>query len=347
MHIPSTKNYHSFFFVLILLIFFLSGCYAPRYTQLEILFPADSDLPDNIEKVTMVNRSYLPLDERQKTGVYYTRNHYERSETYLDSIVSDNALHSLAEHLNNTPRLEVDEDYTISRMNVTDYSFLDRMKREKVSKLCNEKNADAVVALEAFHSFDSLYYVLAGFDIIGIRSTRLKTVWSTYSPASSEPLDKFYLRDTTWFQSRSNSGYTALRKLPSRKEALQEASYQAGKKYAKIISPYWKEIERLYFAHFSETMNKATEHARNENWKEAAIIWRRIAENGDKRKHALAAFNMAVVSEIKGNLELASYWLDKALEKKSNIYEFKKYRKTLEERIKRQKTIDRQMGLID
>lgn len=347
MHIPPANNHNSFFLVFISLIIFLSGCYAPRYTDIEILFPADSDLPNSIEEITLVNRSYLPFNERQKSGIYYNRNHYERSDTYLDSIVSDNALHSLADHLNNTPRLEVDSNYYIRRMNITEYSFLEPMKQAKVSKICDEKNADAVVALEAFHSFDSLYYILSGFDVIGKRTTRLMTVWRTYSPAISEPLDKLYLRDTIWFQYRSNSGYSALRKLPSRKEALQEASYQAGKKYAREISPYWKEIERLYFAHFSESMNKATEHARNENWNEAALIWRRIAENGDKRKHALAAYNMAVVSEIKGNLELASYWLDKALEKKSSIYEFKKYRKTLEERIKRQKTIDSQMGLID
>lgn len=328
-------------------LYILTGCYAPRYTEVEILFPAEKDLPDEINKVAMVNRCYLPLAERKKSGIYYENNQFRREKNYQDSIVSDNALYSFAYHVNVAPRLNVAENDSIIRQNIDEYQFLEPMKPDKVSKICKETGADAVVALEAFHSFDSLDYYTSGFEVVGVRATSLFTLWRTYSPERQIPIDKLFDQDTVWFDGVGYSASSARENLPSRKEALQEASYQAGEKYAQQISPHWKTIERLYFEYYNKPMSKATEFAEDSQWKKAASIWRKIASEGSRTKHAIAAFNMAVASEMSGKLDLAGYWINEAIKKKSNASIFKNYKATIAERIKRQQVINRQMNISD
>lgn len=334
-------------FLLITFPFLLAGCYAPRYTQLEILYPAEANIPDSINHVTMVNRSYLPESERSKSGIYYNYSQFEREKTYLDSIISDNALYSLAYHLNTTPRLNVVKADTIIRQSIKEYEFLEPMEPGFVDEVCQKTGSDAVVALEAFHSFDSLDFYSSGFEVVGVRVTSLLTVWSTYTPNRMSAIDKFYNRDTVWFEAADYSMYSARDKLPTRKEALQEASYQAGKSYAGQLSPYWKEVERLFFDYYNSTMSKATKYALDDKWKKAAAIWKKVAHEGDRTKHAIAAYNMALASEMLGELDLAKYWIEEALSKRPNAPAFKDYLSIIHERIKRQRTINRQLSIND
>ncbi len=323
----------------------LSGCYAPRYTEVEILYPAKGAFPDDINKVTMVNRSYLPESERSKTGIYYDYSSYEREKNYLDSIVSDNALYSLSYHLNTAPRMDVVKNDTIIHQNVKDYEFLEQMSNKEINRICRETGADAVVALEAFHSFDSLNYYSSGFEVVGVRATSLLTVWRTYAPDRLNAVDSYYDRDTVWFEGVDYSMRSARNNLPNRKEAIQEASYQAGRRYAREISPYWQEIERLYFEYFSKTMSKATEYAIDKKWKKAAAVWRNVANEGDRAKHAIAAYNMAVASEMLGELDMAKYWIEEALKKRPHFQVFKDYNDIIKQRISRQRKINRQLGI--
>ena len=334
-------------FLLLPLFTILSGCYAPRYTQLEILYPADTSIPDDINNVTMVNRSYLPESKRSKSGIYYNYSQFEREKTYLDSIVSDNALYSLAYHLNTTPRLNVVKEDTITHQSIKDYEFLEPMESGVVNKICKQTGADAVVALEAFHSFDSLDFYSPGFEVVAVRATSLLTVWRTYSPDRMSAIDKYYNQDTVWFDAVDYSMYSARDKLPTRKEALQEASYQAGKNYAEQLSPYWKEVERLFFDYYNSTMSKATKYALDDKWKKAAAIWKQVANEGDRTKHAIAAYNMALASEMLGKLDLAKYWIKEALSKRPKAPAFKDYQTIIKERIRRQRIIDRQLSIND
>lgn len=346
-YFPKAGRYLHPLLLFSLSVILLSGCYTPRYTEAEILFPGKQEIPEEVDTIAMINRSYLPHHERSKTGIRYEHNRYVREDEYLDSIVSDNALYSLAYHLNEGPRLTVSHQDSIVRIPVSEYDYLSAMESGKVSELCQEMHADAVVALETFHSFDSLSYDASVFEVFAHRTTNLITVWRMYTPDHIRPIQKSLFKDTLYFRASGYSAYTSKQNLPTRRQALYEASFQAGKKLAHNISPHWKGIERIYFEYFNEPMSKAATYARNKEWKQAAAIWRSVAEEGDRRKHALAAYNMAVASEMTGNLELASYWLAEALEKKPNDYYFKKYRDILSKRIERQKTIDRQMGVSD
>jgi hypothetical protein len=323
----------------------LQGCYAPQFTSAEVLFPAkETNLAENLETATLVNRSYLPSSQREKSGVYYKGDSYAKTDTYVDSVVSDNALFAFAYNLNIAPKGQTVKNDSIYKMPVQENEFLQPLSMKEVNRICEEMNADVIISLEAFHSFDSLYRYLTDAYYVSERKTSLLTAWRVYKYGHHRPVYQSYIEDSIYFNAYGYSRYSADKDLISYKNALYEISYSSGEKFFREISPHWKEIERIYFDYYSRDMAKGNEFADKKLWKKAAAVWRPVAEKQKGSKSAYAAYNMAIASEMTGNLELAMFWLNKALEMRSDNYYFLEYRKTLRERISRQQVVDRQLG---
>lgn len=323
----------------------LQGCYAPQITSAEILFPAkETNLANDLEEVTLVNRSYLPPSQRDKSGVHYVGGRYSKTDTYVDSIVSDNALYAFAYQLNIAPKGNTVKNDSIFKLGISENSFLQPLTMSQVNRICKSMDANMVVALEAFHSFDSLYRYLTDSYYVSERKTSLLTAWRVYEYDNPQPVYQSYIEDSIFFNAYSYSRYSADKDLINYKDALYEISYSSGEKFFRKISPYWKEIERIYFDYYSHDMSKANEFAEKKLWKKAAAVWRPVAEKKKGGKSAYAAYNMAIASEMTGNLDLAMFWLNIALEMRSDNYYFLQYRKTLRERTIRQKLIDKQLG---
>jgi len=322
----------------------MQSCYAPQITSAEILFPAkETNLAKDLEEVTLVNRSYLPPSQRDKSGVHYVGNRYTKTDTYVDSIVSDNSLYSFAYQLNLAPKGNTVKNDSIFKLGISENSFLQPLTMNQVNRICESMDANMIVALEAFHSFDSLYRYLTESYYVSERKTSLLTAWRVYEYGNQQPVYQGYIEDSIYFNAYGYSRYSADKDLISYKNALYEISYSSGEKFFREISPHWKEIERIYFDYYSQDMAKANAFAESKLWKKAAAVWRPIAEKKKGGKSAYAAYNMAIASEMTGNLELAMFWLNKALEMRSDNYYFLEYRKTLRERISRQQVVDRQL----
>lgn len=324
----------------------LNGCYAPKYTSAEVLFPAkEKNLTADMDSVVLVNRSYLPLSQRNKTGVHYVGGYYAKTPQYLDSIISDNSLYAFAHNLNIAPAGNTVKDDTIIRFNITNYTFLQPMAPGEVQQICESTEADMIISLEAFHSFDSLYrYMDAGY-FVSERRTDLLTVWRAYKKGEAEAIYHSYIEDSLLFNAYGYSRGNADEDLISYKDALYEISYNSGKKFLEEIAPYWKEIERIYFDYYSNDMSKGNRYAAQSLWLKAAQVWRPVAEQSKGTKTAYAAYNMAIASEMTGQLDLAMLWLKKALNIRPDNYYFLQYREQLRSRISRQQIIDKQLGL--
>jgi|AntRauTorcE11898_2_1112593.scaffolds.fasta_scaffold03577_4 hypothetical protein len=341
------KNVSVLFFPLLIvgILIALSGCYAPQITSAEVLFPAkQKNLSAQMDSVVLVNKSYLPLEQRNKTGVRYVGSYYQKSPQYLDSIISDNALYAFAHNLNIAPKGNTVKDDTIIRYNIADYTFMQPLPPKKVSRICSSTGAGMIISLEAFHSFDSLYrYTEAGY-YVSERKTELLTVWRVYNRGESTAVYRSFLEDSIFFNAYGYSRSDADAGLINYKDALYEISYNSGKKFLEEISPHWQEIERIYFDYYSKDMQKANKYAAKSLWRKAAQVWRPVAEQQKGAKTAYAAYNMALASEMAGQLDLAMYWLKKALSIRPDNYYFLQYQNQLQKRISRQETIDSQLA---
>jgi len=333
--------------ILFVLPLILSSCYSVKRFSSEVMYPAKNTINNNITDIVLINKSYLPKSKAKHAGIYYEHKNYFRETYNKDSVVSDNALYSLAHGLKETMRYNVVDNDTIEKIKCEEGSFLKPLLYSDVKTICAVYNTDAAVSLETFYSFDSLFNVYDdGHQII--RMVHLISAYKFYYPDKDGRLYTFankYYDDTLYWAVNGGFFEDLSDDIISRKDALYEMSYRSGMNFAKEIAPYWQEIDRYYFVNSKDEMIVAGQYADNNEWLKAAEVWRRLTDSDKKSTSTLAKFNMAVASEMSGELDMALYWINKALESKPDRVLFIKYKEQILERIENQKLVDKQMGV--
>ncbi|MEA3505070.1 MAG: DUF6340 family protein, partial [Bacteroidota bacterium] len=281
-----------------------TSCYSVKHFSSEILYPAENVFDKEITDVTLINRSYLPIEKRKQAGIFYKEGTYFRETEYNDSIVSDNALYSLAYRLNESLRFNIVRNDTITKLNNDKDVFLQPLLYDEVKDICDNHGAQAAVSLETFYSFDSLFVVYEGGYRL-IRMTRLLSVYKFYFPHDGRlsTIDSKYYDDTLYWSVSGGLFDDLYDDMISRKDALYEVSYNSGIKFAERISPHWQSVNRLYYENSDEKMKLAAQYAELKEWKEAAKIWKEVTVSDKKISSALAKYNMAVASEMIGELD--------------------------------------------
>jgi hypothetical protein len=129
--------------------------------------------------------------------------------------------------------------------------------------------------------------------------------------------------------------------LIGRKEAVTDVSIKAGEAYAARILPCWIRVSRDYFVAGNENFVTAKRKAQSGNWDGAAEIWSQETKNTDGRIAGRACYNMAIISEINGDLDGAIQWAQKSYENYNihlalNYLNILKYRQSQNEILKSQ-----------
>jgi len=92
-----------------------------------------------------------------------------------------------------------------------------------------------------------------------------------------------------------------------------EHSKNIGNAYARRIRPYKRRVTRNYFVKGTDNFVVAKRRAQAGDWDGAAKLWEQELSHPDEKIAGRAYYNMAVSSEINGNL-------DKALDYASKSY---------------------------
>lgn len=336
----------NFYHIVILsaLILIANSCYMADVTSAEVLFPSkEVTLSPDIKTFALLNRSYIDQEKRDELAIRYAYGQYYKSKKYRDSIVSDNALYSLAYNLGISPNREIVLNDSIFKMNLADYTYVKPLSLKQINELCAQSGADAIISLEAYHSTDSAYLMAQPDYYLAERKTNTLSVWRIYQKGKPEAVFQSLIEDSLYFNADGYTKRGAANNLLSYDDALYETSYSAGKKFTEQFIPYWDNIDRIYFEHFGKSMIAANAYAQKKQWVKAAQIWRPEAEKEKGITSAIAAYNMAIASELNGQLDLALVWLKKALKLKPTNPYFLNYKKQLRLRISRQKIIDKQL----
>ncbi len=98
----------------------------------------------------------------------------------------------------------------------------------------------------------------------------------------------------------------------NRKDAVKEVSKKAGRVYAIRLIPYRIRVTRDYFVKGTDNFKVAKRRAQLGKWDEAAELWEKETENPKMKIAGRAHYNMAIISEINGNLDDAVAWAQKA-----------------------------------
>ncbi len=309
--------------VALLLFIGLASC--TRNTTLRVLQPAQMTLPEHITTVAIVDRS-----KPSNGWSNFLEGLFTGEEIGQDRRSRQTAVDGLTNALTRTPRFQV----KTTGIEMTGTKAGGRMPPaldwSEVDRICRDYNSNALVTIESFDSDNSRSarpYTETRKDKTGKKytvttyqsqqRTSVRIGWRLYDPKTKIILDEYVTDD---YLERSGNGTTeraALSNLPSQLDVTRDVAYNVGIEYGARIAPIYVNVSRAYYHKakgFKDHMKKAAGHLADRDIEKATALWKKvIALSGDNRKAAgRAAFNMAVASEVSGNLDLALEWATKS-----------------------------------
>jgi hypothetical protein len=202
---------------------------------------------------------------------------------------------------------------------------------ETVDGLCQDNGVDILFSLELFDTDTKISYQLNKTDnprtilgaLTGIEQradmfTLVKTGWRIYDPAGNKILDEIMINRDLTFSSTGLTPSIAASALINRKDAVKQVGSNAGVAFADRILPYQISVTREYYVKGSDNFKMAMRKARTDNWDGAGELWKKETINPNSKIAGRACYNMAIISEINGYLDIAIEWTVKAYEDHNN-----------------------------
>lgn len=311
-----------------LIIAAFSSCASTELVHISVLQPAPVTLPPYIKKVVVVNRTEVA----KKAKIYNVVEKAISLETpQLDKAGSWAAITGLADELKKNNRFN-----EVTLLAETDLStdlpgmLPSPLPWDIVEKYCSENNADALFSLELFDTKSKIDYAvnkttthtpLGNIPLIEQQAnmrTLVKAGWRIYDVQGRDILDEAAMERSITYHGRGINPLLAAAALIERKEAVKEVGNIAGHAYAFSIIPLWTRVTRDYYIKGNENFTIATRKARAGNWDGAAKLWQEETTNHKGKIAGRACYNMAIISEINGDLPMAIQWARQSYENYNN-----------------------------
>jgi hypothetical protein len=171
---------------------------------------------------------------------------------------------------------------------------------------------DVLFSLELFDAGSTVGLNIANFVQVLNMKTQVKTGWRIYDPNTRNILDQFTIyRD---LNCQGGNFFTLASAQLGRKEAVIKAGNRIGEDYASRVLPYSIRVSRFYYVRGNGNFSIAKRMAQAGDWGGAANIWREATKSSSGKVAGRACYNMAIISEINGDLNGALQWAKKAYE---------------------------------
>ena len=299
------------------------SCSSTNLMSLSVMKPAPVSMPSNIKTVAVVNRTQA---SQATQGIDAMHKALALESNDLQKAGAQASMHGLSDELMKNNRFT---DVKPLNLDLRAYGagiFPSALPWDSVDKICRETNTDALFSLELFDAESKINYGATPTNVnVGLvnlpavehhvsMTTTVKTGWRIYDPTSRTILDEYVLdRDISSSASGINPAVAASA-LNGRIEAVKDVGTQAGQAYAARILPYWIRVSRDYFVGGNDNFKTAKRKAQAGNWDGAAAIWQQETKDPNGKLAGRACYNMAIISEINGNLDAAIQWAQKSYE---------------------------------
>ena len=306
-------------------ILMLAGAMASCKTNelyMNVTEPAPVTLPSYIKKVGVINRS-MPTDETKAFDVLDKALSLEGAN--LDKIGAGESILGLSDELLSNNRFT--EVKTLSNIDFRTSGlsqFPSPLSWEIVAQVCKENGTDALFSLEKFDTDTKISYSNRKVDIktpLGTvpslehqanMETIVKTGWRIYDPAEKMILDEYINQESVTSSGRGINPLLAAAALTGRKDAVNQVSNKAGHGYAFRIIPFRVRVMRDYYVKGTNNFKIARRKAQVGKWDEAGDLWKKETDNSKLKVAGRAAYNMAIINEINGDLDSALKWAQKS-----------------------------------
>ena len=330
----------------------IASCSSTNSLTMSVKEPALVDIPDDVKTVGIVNRS-LPngktskLDDVDKIlsveGKDFDKKGAERMlQSCFDELTAMNVYEGVKQIQDSSlrsPGLGI---------------FPASLSWEEVERLCNENGVDIIYVLSFYDTETVIDYHTSKEGSVGIGElsvpvikhhatvyTKIKSGWRIYDPVNKLVLDEFIVHQNVVSKGSGINPLKAIEAIKGRTEVVLEASTMLGISYAHRIMPYYVRVSRLYFVRGTDNFKIGKRLAQTGNWDGAAELWEKELDNSKRKVAGRACYNMAIISEINGDLDKALEWASKSY----TYYNIKKaldYVNVLKYRINQRAVLDQQ-----
>ena len=316
----------------LVVVFGLSSCVTSNIS-LKVQRPADITVSQEIQNVVIINRS-RPSKENLAGNI--VEGLISGEGIGADRKGAEYCVEGLSNMLVNSERFTLKNAGGMELKGTGTSSFPIPLDWNEVISICGSYDGDAILSLETFDS-DSR-------TIIGAPTTRTKKLkgvkvkeirypatlimdiqsgWRIYDVKDKKIIDENVFTEVKEFRAYGSSPENARMNLPSKRNAIKKSGLFAGEQYGFRISPIWIKVNRTYFTGKHDGLKLAKSYVKRGDWDAAIEIWKDLVNNTDEKVARRSAYNMAIASEIKGGLEAAIDWAEKAQkmgEKKAYVY---------------------------
>lgn len=327
------------------------SCVQTRTLTVEIPEQAAKNLPDDIQSLTIVNRTVdgkyydYPADSLQ--NMFY-RKQFELDTVVYDLQAADTMLKVLGDLLFESGRYDIvipDDRF----LEINGGSTGSTMSWDEVSDLCERFNTNAVLSIDSYKTrivtdarVESFYNPLTGGSF-GVTLAQMRVDYEVlirvYDPASRRVILNEIQNDSLFWADTYSSLQGLVDQFTPVKQALTEASIVVALDLSEKIATNWRAEQRNIFVKGKKEFDTSATMAFGGNWNEAVTVWEQIAESSkSKTQKSRAEFNIAVACELFGDIDGAIEW---ALRSYNSMYHPMTY-EYLENLQRRKNTIDQQ-----
>lgn len=296
----------------IICLFILSSCTTLYEFPIEVFQPAKVELPPNIKNITLVSRNLKYQSDTLQH--FYSRNNKltkDISHLNIDSITINACFDSLSAKLNQQKRFGKVTVFPVNNLPKQYTSKINPPAKAQVEKIASDTQADALILLDMFSNFYSIYPVSDDNHMVAQVVTA--SIWTVYDPSTFRILQHKSLIDTLYWDGLDEKGdYTASR-IPGKKDAIAIAAGLTGVKYSKNLVPFWKQVNRGILSCKQADFQQALTLAKKNKWDQASALWEKYSNSTNNRYRLQSLYNLAVAREMEGDIDGAKQLLDEAL----------------------------------
>jgi hypothetical protein len=305
-----------YFLYLSLLTMLVASCGSSGFVNLNYPQEPAVILPDGIANILVVNRSLTKGADKQS----------EKLESIVtgevagsDKLASDEAIKGVFDGIRNKSHLNIILPDTLRIYGTGTRQTPELLNWNKVSEMCKNSNADALLVLETFDSNSDIIRSAVANQVSSVltngKPTKVlpnhvrvdvKSYWRLYDPYSKTISDQY--------QQTFYMNFNLVNGLPA-PGVLSETAYAAGIDYIERFLPSYYKVRRDMYkkgkGSDKNRFNAGWRSAEVAKWHDAIAVWKDVVEKGGKSA-GMAALNIAVSYEVLGDTNLALEWAQTA-----------------------------------
>ncbi len=299
----------------IILLLSFSACVSYEKYSIEVFKPARFTIPSEIRKIAIVSRNLKYVNDTLRN--FQVKDHQlfkDKIHINLDSLALETCFDSLASKLAAPNRFD--------SILIIPVGFIPEKRVKEVRpnqadwyrNLSTKTGTDGLILLDMFSYFYSYSSEIPSANVV------TSNIWSFYDGKKQKITDRFVQIDTLFWDGTDDSGKSEKILIPKKEAAIPICGGVIGSNYSKHIQPTWTMVYREIMTSGNDDFKKAAALAHKNQWEEATAIWQKYAESKNKNNKIIASYNLALSSEMSGDIDQALKLTSKAAKASSGAF---------------------------